>query len=65
VGSFTHELCRQTPIEVEGIPAPEPASVGRVGKEACEGCSFGFRRNDENDDISLGAHCGPLGDLGF
>jgi hypothetical protein len=23
------------------------------------------RRNDENDDISPGAHRGPLGDLGF
>jgi hypothetical protein len=53
------------PVEVEGIPAAEPALVRRVGKEACEGGSFGLARNDENDDMSVGTDRGPLGDLRF
>jgi len=52
-GELHPELYRRTPVEVEGIRAREPALVRRVGKEACESGSFGLRRNDENEDLSL------------
>src|SRR4029077_19881125 len=64
-GELHHELSRRASIEIEGIPAPERTLVRWIGKEAREGGGFDLRRHDEYDDISPGAHRGPLGDLGF
>src|SRR4029453_9771845 len=62
-GELYYELCRWPPVKVESVPAPESTLVGRVGKEACEGCALGLRRNNEHDDAILGAHRGSLREL--
>src|SRR6266850_997789 len=62
-GQLHDELCRRTPVEVEGIDAPEPTLVGRVGQEARERRRLDLRRHHERDDTALGTDRGALGDL--